>query len=216
MCTATFLICRSLQVIWYSFTITGGSDWFATTACANYRTWLYSHNCMHYIYFNNRLPTRAQTPIIMIGPGTGLAPFRGFIQERSQLKDEGKYQIHNQSHPCSSSVKNGYRSLLSWSRVLSLWHTHRLCVCRERGKEREGNRERFYCGRVWMSRWWWFGLRLLKCTAYLYSVFICEYICHWSLLSVCCWLGFLFKISTFCISVLAPCFRRMIHTWDNF
>lgn len=77
---------------------------------------------------NFRLPANPQTPVIMIGPGTGIAPFRAFMQQRAADEAAGKnwlffgnphftedflYQVEWQRY-----VKEGLLSRidLAWSR----------------------------------------------------------------------------------------------------
>lgn len=44
--------------------------------------------CMFVRISSFRLPARANTPVIMVGPGTGVAPFRAFVEESAFLRSQ--------------------------------------------------------------------------------------------------------------------------------
>jgi sulfite reductase (NADPH) flavoprotein alpha-component len=71
-----------------------------------------------------RLPTDASRDIVMIGPGTGVAPFRGFVQEREAVGARGRnWLLFGNPH-----ARSDFLYQLEWQDALKRGTLHRLSL----------------------------------------------------------------------------------------
>jgi sulfite reductase (NADPH) flavoprotein alpha-component len=77
------------------------------------------------------LPADNTTPIIMIGPGTGIAPFRAFVEQRAELGASGENWLFFGDRTFHSD----FLYQLEWQRFLKRGALHRLDVAFSRDQE---------------------------------------------------------------------------------
>lgn len=80
-----------------------------------------------------RLPVDASHDVIMIGPGTGVAPFRGFLQERTAIGASGRnWLLFGNPH-----FRSDFLYQLEWQRALKSGQLHRLDLAFSRDASRK-------------------------------------------------------------------------------
>ncbi len=114
-----------------------------------------------------RLPQNASRDVIMIGPGTGVAPFRGFVQERSAVGAAGRNWLFFGARHARSQ----FLYQLEWQAALKAGTLHRLDLAfsrdtaervyvqqrlREQGREvytwLDGGAHFYVCGAIAMGK----------------------------------------------------------------
>jgi sulfite reductase (NADPH) flavoprotein alpha-component len=109
-----------------------------------------------------RLPADASRDVIMIGPGTGVAPFRGFLQERTAIGAKGRnWLLFGNPH-----LRSDFLYQIEWQQALRDGRLQRLDVAFSRdGATRSYVQHRLYEHRHELFAWLESGAHLYVCGA---------------------------------------------------